>query len=55
MLADFTQRRLSHLNGKEVENFEPIKWPLFLSGFRDPVSAKGTYITDFLSIAGKDG
>jgi len=55
MLADFSQRRLRHLNGVEVENFEEMKWPLFLSSFRDPVSAKGTYITDFLSKAGEDG
>jgi hypothetical protein len=55
MLATFDFRRLSHINGKEISNFEPMKWPVFFSSFREPVSAKGIYMSDFLTEAGKNG
>jgi hypothetical protein len=55
MLADFDDRRLYMINGKEAKDYEPAKFPLFLSSIRDKAPTQGTYITEFLVRAGKNG
>ena len=51
MLTDFVDRKLSHINGVQAENFEYSK-RTFLGGTTE---VQGIFITDFLAEAGKDG
>lgn len=58
VIADFDDRKLKWINGKEVENFveSETRWPIFFSSLRGlkVIPAQGTYITEFIKEAGKN-
>ena len=52
LLVDFTNRTVHRINGREVDDYQPPRYGVIFNSFKP---AQGTYITDFLNQAGREG